>query len=285
MKIGVMVESFRSGLQAGLEAAAELGAEGVQIFATTGEVQPAKLDAAARAALRRRIGGMGLEIAAICGDFGGHGFTRAEDNAKRIDDSRRVMDLALELGADVVTTHVGVIPADRGHPRYGVLARACEELARCGEQAGATFAIETGPEPASVLRAFLDDVGRPAGLGTNFDPANLVMVIGEPVPDAVEALGPTIVHTHAKDGVQLRPVDAEVLYAAFAEGGIEGFHATDYIREVPLGEGDVGFPEYLAALRRQDYDGYLTIEREVGQEPRRDIEKAVRFLRDLLAER
>jgi len=283
MKIGVMVESFRAGLDGGLEAAAEVGADGVQVFATTGEVQPARLAARGRAALARRIGDMGLELAALCGDFGGHGFARDDDNPRRVDDSKRVMDLALDLGCRVVTTHVGVIPAARSHPRYAVMARACEALGRYGESVGATFAIETGPEPAAALRAFLDDVGCPAGLGTNFDPANLAMVIGEDIPAAVDALGPTIVHTHAKDGLQLKAVNPEVLYGAFAEGGIEGFHATDYIREVPLGEGAVGFPEYLAALKRAGYDGYLTIEREVGDRPHRDIEAAVGFLRDLLA--
>jgi len=282
MKIGVMVESFRAGLDAGLQAAAKMGADGVQIFATTGEVQPQKLDARGRAALARRLGDMGLELAALCGDFGGHGFARADDNPRRVDDSKRVMDLSLDLGCRAVTTHIGVIPSDRSHPRYGVMARACEALGRYGESVGAAFAIETGPEPAAVLRALLDDIGCPAGLGTNFDPANLAMVIGEDIPAAVDALGPTIVHTHAKDGVQLKPVDPELLYNAFADGGIEGFHATDYIREVPLGEGAVGFPEYLAALRRAGYDGYLTIEREVGDQPHRDIEAAVKFLRELL---
>jgi len=282
VKIGVMVESFRAGLDGGLQAAVEVGADGVQIFATTGELQPSTFDTAGRAALKRRMADSGLELAAICGDFGGHGFARDNDNPKRIDDSRRVMDLSLELGCAVVTTHIGVIPCERSHPRYAVLARACEQLARHGESAGATFAIETGPESAEVLRQFLDDIGGGAWLGVNFDPSNLVMVIGEDIPAAVETLAPYIVHTHAKDGLQLQPVDAELLYKAFAEGGIEGFQATDYVREVPLGKGKVDFPVYLAALKEQGYDGYLTIEREVGDNPRRDIEQAVAFLRELL---
>ena len=194
------------------------------------------------------------------------------------------MDLAIDLGCNVVTTHIGVIPAQAADRRYLVLAKACEALGRYGESAGATFAIETGPEPAAALRAFLDDLSIPRGLGGNFDPANLVMVINEDIPAAVQALAPYIVHTHAKDGRNLKPVGAEVLYGAFAEGGIEGFHASEYIREEPLGQGDVNFKTYLPALRGAGYDGYLTIEREVGQNPRRDIEAAVAFLREQLAE-
>jgi sugar phosphate isomerase/epimerase len=282
MKVGVMIESFRAGLDGGLQAAREVGADGVQVFATQGEMHPARLKGQARAALRRRVADLGLEFAAICADFGGPGFTRADENPKRIDDSQRVMDLTLDLGCRVVTTHIGVVPAERSHPRYAVLARACEELARYGESAGATFAIETGPEPAEILRRFLDDLGAPRGLGVNFDPANLVMVIDEDIPAAVASLGKYIVHTHAKDGRNLQPVDPEQLYGVFAGEKIPGFNWRDYISEVPLGEGRVGFPKYLAALVGQGYDGYLTIEREVGENPRRDIEQAVKFLRELL---
>jgi len=282
MKVGVMVESFRAGLDGGLQAATEVRADGVQIYATHGEMLPANLDSRSRAALRRRIADMGLEIAALCGDFGGHGFQIADENPKRIDDSKRVMDLALDLGTEVITTHIGVVPADVSHPRYGVMARACEELGRYGESMRATFAIETGPEPAAVLRALLDDIGIPKGIGVNFDPANLVMVVNEDIPAAVDALGPYIVHTHAKDGVNLKPVDAEVLYGSFVHP-VEGYHSADYIREVPLGTGGVPFEAYLAALGKVGFDGYLTIEREVGADPRKDIEQAVKFLRNLLA--
>jgi len=280
MKIGVMVESFRAGLAGGLAAAAEVGADGVQLYATRGETHPDRLNAAGRKELKQRIADAGLELAAVCGDFGGHGLQNADDNPRRIDDSKKVMDLALELGCDVITTHIGVIPPDKAHPRYAVMAAACRQMGRYGEQVGATFAIETGPETAEVLRAFLDDM--PDGIGVNFDPGNLKMVFNEDIPAAVKTLGPYIVHTHAKDGVQLKPVDPVRLYGAFAEQGAAAFDHTRYLRELPLGEGDVPWPEYLAALRDEGYDSYLTIEREVGPDPRGDIARAVTFLRRLL---
>lgn len=283
MKIGVMVESFRLGLEGGLEAAAGLKVDGIQMYAVRGQTHPDNMNSAARAALRRRLESLRLEMAAVCGDFGGHGFTSEEGNTKRIEDSKKVMELALDLGCNVVTTHIGVVPADKSHPRYKVMAGACEQLARFGERAGACFAIETGPEPAGVLRAMLDDIAVPKGIGVNFDPANLVMVVGEDIPTAVGTLAPYIVHTHAKDGKNLKPVDAEKLYRSFAERGIAGFSAGDYIKEVPLGEGGVNFSTYIAALRKAGYDGYLTIEREVGADPGKDIEQAVKFLRTLTA--
>lgn len=279
MKIGVMVESFRIGLEAGLRTAAELKVDGVQISATSGEMHPAKLQGRARANLRKRLADSGLEISALCGDFGGHGFQVAAENRQRIEDSKRVMELAIDLGCRVVTTHIGVVPADRSHPRHGILARACQELGEFGESVGAVFAIETGPEPSAVLRAFLDGLGVPKGIGVNFDPANLAMVITEDIPQAVANLGPYIVHTHAKDGINLKRFDPELCYnpapgSQFAWG--------EHFREVPLGEGRVNFDTYLPALRKAGFDGYLTIEREVGEKPQEDIRQAVEFLKTKL---
>jgi L-ribulose-5-phosphate 3-epimerase len=160
------------------------------------------------------------------------------------------------------------------------MASACAELARYGDLVGAAFAVETGPEPSERLRRFLDSLGS-KGVRVNLDPANLAMVIGEDAAAAVRNLGPYIVHTHAKDGVMLKKADPEILYGAFAGDAPEGFCVDDYLREVPLGQGQVNWPEYLAALEEIGYKGFLTIEREVGDDPAKDIKEAVEFLRKL----
>ncbi len=276
MKIGVMVESFRLGVPGGLKAAAELGADGVQISTTSGNMHPRKLNSSARTDLKHQVNDLGLEISALCGDFGGHGFQDSSANPAKIENSKLVMELALELGCRVVTTHIGVVPANPAHPRYGIMAKACEELGKFGEKSGAIFAIETGPEPAAVLRAFLDNIGYSKGIGVNFDPANLAMVIAEDIPAAVATLGPRIVHTHAKDGIHLRDFNPEELYNP-APGAVVAWDAN--IKEVPLGQGSVNFNTYLPALRKAGFDGFLTIEREVGNTPKEDIRLAVEFLR------
>ena len=51
---------------------------------------------------------------------------------------------------------------------------------------------------------------------------------------------------------------------------------------MPLGTGNVPFPEYLAALKEIGYDGFLTIEREVGEKPVDDIRLAYNFLQENL---
>jgi len=51
--------------------------------------------------------------------------------------------------------------------------------------------------------------------------------------------------------------------------------------EVPLGQGGVSFPYYLRALDDIGYHGYLTIEREAGEDRMGDVRRAIHFLRSL----
>ena len=282
MKIGIMVDSLRLPVREGIRKARELGAEGLQIYAVSGEMSPESLAPRARRELADLIRSEGLVVAAICGDLGGHGFCVAADNPVRIDRSRRIIDLAKELGTDVVTTHIGVVPQDETDRQYAVLHDACTRLGEFAGSMEATFAIETGPEPAARLGRFVRSLPC-RGVRVNFDPANLVMVIGEDAAQAVREVGDLIVHTHAKDGVMLKKTDPLLIYRSFAEGGIEGLAMEELFREVPLGEGSVNFPAYLAALREVGYDGFLTIEREVGDRPEEDIRRAVEFLKDSIA--
>ena len=44
----------------------------------------------------------------------------------------------------------------------------------------------------------------------------------------------------------------------------------------------MGFPTYLKALEDIGYKGYLTIEREAGADPMKDIGDAVTFLKSII---
>ena len=272
MKIGVITDCFKLPLDESLALAGDLGFSGVQIYATTGEFSPEALTAERKSEIKAILKEKGLEISALCGDMGGHGFQIREDNPERIEKTKAIIDLAEEFGVSVITTHIGVIPADPNHPRYSVMLDA---LTKCGEYAaakGITLAIETGPETAKTLFEFLEKTN--GGVGVNLDPANFVMVTGQDPVEAVELLGKYIVHTHAKDGVMLKSTDPEIIYEHFATGVIEALNVADFFLETPLGEGKVDFPAYIAALKKAGFDGYLTIERETGADPISDIKMA-----------
>ncbi len=277
MKLGVITDCFKKPLDECITLAASLGFSGVQIYATSGEFSPEALTEEKKTYYKKRLAENGLSVSALCADMGGHGFGIAEECPARMEKTCRIADLAHELGASVITTHIGVIPSDKSHPRYAVMRNA---LAACGEYAarlGVTLAIETGPETPKTLLAFLSDI--PYGVGVNLDPANLVMVTDEDPAAAVHLLGKYIVHTHLKDGKLLRKTDPEIIYNHFAEGGIEALNVSDYFVETPLGMGKVDFDGYFAALSEIGYDGYLTVERETGKDPTADIVLARDFVR------
>lgn len=281
MKIGVITDCFKKTAFEGIEIASKLGLDGVQIYATTGEFSPETLTETGKQRYKDLLAQKGMVVSALCGDMGGYGFEIEEDNAERIEKTKRIVDLAVEFGVHVVTTHIGVIPADKAEPRYAVMLKALTKCGKYAKSKGVTLAIETGPEKAKTLLAFLKDTE--GGVGVNLDPANFTMVTGQDAVEAVYLLKDYIVHTHAKDGIMLdknqNPVD---VYHAFAVGGVEALNACKGFNEVPLGEGQVDWENYIKALKEIGYDGFLTIERECGDDPEKDIILAVNHLKSLI---
>ncbi len=276
--IGVMLESFRLPILEALDAAKSIGAEGIQVYSTYGELAPEKMTAEKRRDFLARVKDRGLVISALCGDLGG-GFGDAEKNPEKVEKSKRILDLAMDLETNVVTTHIGVVPEEKSHPRYTVMQDACGQLAEYADSLGAHFAVETGPETAGTLCGFLDSL-HSTGVAVNLDPANLVMVTGDDPVKAVHTLSKYIVHTHAKDGRKLLHKDPERIYGIVKDDS----PVTDKaFIELPLGEGDVPFPAYLDALESIGFKGFLTIEREVGDRPMKDISMAVDFLKKHIA--
>lgn len=274
-QIGAMMDSFRLPTREAIKKVAEVGATGFQMYSTNGENSPENLTKEKRRELLKYIKDCGLRVSAICGDLG-QGFGNAEKNPALIEKSKRIMELAKDMETDIVTTHIGVVPEDSSNPRYAVMQEACRQLAEAADSMEAHFAVETGPERAAVLKAFLDSLNS-KGVAVNLDPANLVMVTGDDPVQAVYTLKEYIVHTHAKDGVKLYDKDPEIIYGLVKDDALVTSPA---FREVALGEGSVDFDNYLKALHDIGYNGFLTIEREVGGDPAGDIKKAVVFLKE-----
>ena len=256
MKLGLISDSFRLDFEGGIRAASQLGVSGVQKYLTYGDFSAENMTPERIREVRDIMSSNGLVFSAICGDFG-----IDLDNDEVIDRSKRVLDAAKELGCGIVTTHIGHIE-ETDSPRMEKLRAHAYELASYADSMQAKFACETGTEKAVVMRAFLDQLGA-KGLCVNMDPANLVMVAKDDPVAAVYTLREYIVHTHAKDGIVTDQTPHGWL-------------------EVPLGTGGVDWDRYLAALHEIGYTGYLTVEREVGDQPAEDIGMAVRFLREKL---
>lgn len=251
MKVGIITASLPMEIKAALKKAKEIGAHGVQLWIVNNDLDPRALSRSGREELKTYMAGLGLERSALCGDIGGFADPATVD--AHVARTKEMFDLCVDLDTPILTTHIGVVPEDRASTQYRDLVMAVREVAEYAANRGCCFAAETGPEPGEGLAQFLREVNS-GGAKVNFDPANLCMSGFDHIAD-LRALKDFVVHTHAKDG----------------KFGVE--------KEVPLGQGDVGFPEYLATLREVGYTGYLTIERECGDDPVADIVEAVNFLK------
>ena len=259
MKIGVMPSSFRVPFKEAVILARDLGAKGLQPFVRPKDEINPSLSKDERKAVLKYIRDNGLECSAVCGDFGSAYFSQ-KDNDESVKLMMSMMDLALDLGTNIVTTHIGHVPDDENDEKYINTVKTIEKLGKYGDSIGVTFATETGPEMAVILRGILEKADTKSAK-VNLDPANFVMCAGQDPVEAVHILKDYIVHTHAKDGIK-------------TYDGTNG--------ERPLGQGGVPFIEYLSALKDISYDGFLTIEREVGADPIADIKLAHDYLAECL---
>ena len=197
------------------------------------------------------------------------GFIPSATRAERERRTRDASDLARALGAGSIACHIGFVPDDRTDPGYiavrDTVRRICDHAAANHQ----TFALETGQEPAETLLRFIDDAGR-GNLKINFDPANMILYgTGDPI-EAFAKLAPHVVSVHAKDG-DWPPADRPGALGA----------------EKPLGQGAVGIPAFVDAMKRAGYRGTIHVEREIEDQAQRlrDIRMAVQLLTNLAAPR
>jgi sugar phosphate isomerase/epimerase len=269
MELGVM-------FWAGRDSLAELRALGVQAgqLGVGGDVP---LTSAAAVEWREAIADQGFSIATVVCAYRGEdyadiptvkrtvGFIPAATREAREQRTLDACDFAAALGVKSVGCHIGFVPEDPADPDYiavrGMVQRICDRA----EEHGQTFALETGQEPADSLLRFLEDAGCP-NLKVNFDPANMILYgSGDPI-EAFEKLAAHVVSVHAKDGDGPPP-------------GMPGALGT----ERPLGQGAVGIPRFIEALKRAGFRGSIHVEREIQDQAQRlaDIATAVRLLRSL----
>ncbi|MDO9542629.1 MAG: sugar phosphate isomerase/epimerase family protein [Kiritimatiellia bacterium] len=257
LKTGAFLSSFRLDFKSALKKAQEIGLAGIQLSSLKGEIDVKNISPKKAREIIEMFKEHNLVISAVCGDIGGFAVDDESEAKKRIERTKKIMDNTRLLGVTIVQTHIGFIPENFNTDRKAVIMRKClEEVGKYGEKTGVFLATETGPESASTMKRFLDTIRIPA-IKVNYDPANLAMN-GFDCIGGVRELQDYIIHSHAKDGRKIPDEKGQ--------------------KEQPLGKGDVNFPEYIKAMGSIGYNGFYVIEREVGEDPARDIAEAKRFL-------
>ena len=191
------------------------------------------------------------------------GVVPRETRAARIARMQQGSDYAEACGIPAVQSHAGFIPENPNDPVYKETVAAMREVVEYCRRNGQQFRYETGQEtPVTLVRA-LEDVGLD-NQGVNFDLANLILYGKANPVDAIEILAPYIQGIHAKDG--LWPTNPRELG-----------------KEVPIGQGKVDFSRIIARLKQLNYQGAVTIEREIsGPRQIEDVRAAKAYLEGLI---
>jgi sugar phosphate isomerase/epimerase len=257
LKIGIQIASLRMPLKQAIPMVARWGVQAIELDARH-EFTAEEASLTGLRQLRKTLADHRLRVSAVAYPTR-RGYDVADDLERRVEGTKWAMRLAASLGAPVVVNRVGEIPEKPEGPAWDLLRQVLHDLGRHGQRAGALLAAETGAEDAARLKQLIDAL--PAGsLAVDLNPGNL-LVHGHTPLDAVQLLGPHIMHVHASDGVRDR---------ARGRGEL-----------VPLGRGMTDWPALLGALEEQDYRGDFTIERRGAQDPAYELEAAVKFLRSL----
>ena len=167
---------------------------------------------------------------------------------------QQIAPIAGQLGLDYVMFHAGFLPHEESAPNFKKLLGRVQQVADAFGEVGAKVGLETGQEDAPTLLQFFQHVGRP-NVTINFDPANMILYDkGDPV-ESLRVLSKHLGQVHIKDANRT------------ARPGTWG-------EEVVVGTGEVEWPAFFEALDEAEFDSYLVIEREAGDDRVGDIRMA-----------
>ncbi len=255
LRIGIVVESTQLPLRAAVEAAARMGARGIQVDATR-DLAPEALGETGRREFRNLLRSFDLELAALNVPVR-RGLDVAADLQQRLDRVRKAMQLAFDLGSRRVVVVCPKLPDDETTPRALLMRESLLSLGTFGDRVGCVVALEVGFDPAAKVKEYLArfDVG---SLKVTFDPANFLLHGHDPLANLMPLEG-LVAHVHARD--------------ARSAGVSRG------LQEVPLGAGDIDWMALTATLQVLEFDGFLAIEREQGENKLADVTAGVKFLK------
>ena len=187
------------------------------------------------------------------------GYDDPNDLERRVAATQAAQRFAASLRTDVVINRAGTLPDSDQDPRFRQLVEALTAIGAYGDRIGVRFAAQTGSEGPQQLARLIAALPEHA-IGVDLHPASL-LAAGHSPQEAVEVLGPHVLHVHACDTVRDLSAGRDV--------------------PVELGRGTANLPELLGQLTKFDYRGWVTIEARDSANPLLEIENAVTYLRSL----
>ncbi|HEX6021957.1 MAG TPA: sugar phosphate isomerase/epimerase family protein, partial [Solirubrobacter sp.] len=160
---------------------------------------------------------------------------------RRVDLLCTAVDVAVELGAPVVSMWSGAPPEDEPVERaWDLLVDGCERVLAHAERAGVTLAFE--PEPGMLVETLADyeelqrRLGHPPALGLTLDIGHIVCLEPMSVTECVRRGAATLAHVHIED--MRRGVHEHLMF----------------------GQGDLDLDESLSVLNEVGFEGLVAVE-------------------------
>jgi sugar phosphate isomerase/epimerase len=255
VKLAVITDEIAPDFEHALDVMAEYGVTAAELRGLWG-TNIAELDPEQSARARRALKERGMTVAGLATpvykchldtdeaeELGRMHLAKARGLSEQMDTLRRCCQLAHAFE----TRLIRVFTFWRRGPLTPEIERriidAFEEPVRIAEQEDVILTLEnehacyigTGAEAARIVQA----VNSPR-LRVCWDPGNAYCVGEKPYPDGYEAVKPLVAHIHVKDAVM-------------AQDAVEPQWCV-------IGEGDIDYAGQFDALRRDGYDGYISLE-------------------------
>ena len=257
LKKGIRIENLRQPFKQALVSAARIGAVGVEINGRT-HVRAKEMSRTAVRHLLKMLSDLNLSVSAIHFPTR-RGYDVLEDLDQRIEATKSAMDLAYQLGCNVVVNRIGRVPEDATSDRWQTMVQALTDIGNHAQKSGAWLAAQSGTESGETLKGLIDSLP-PMSLGVDFDPGDL-LINGFSPTESMNHVAASVLHFRARDAVR-----------DLAQGrGLE----------VQLGRGSIEWAALLGALEEHDYQGYITVDRQTDGNPVAENSQSLEYLENL----
>lgn len=239
-KTSVITDEISQDLKVAAQMAREYGLKGLEIRSVN-EKNPFEMNGDDTRYIKTVADDFGLQICAVSSPMYKCDYADLPTRHRHEECFRRMMETMHQWNVTLIRTF-NFFNLNDGGAALPEIAELYQKLADIAQDAGVTMLLESEPSVNAIniarLCDFLKMVNRKS-VQAVYDPGNELadVTAPPPYPNGYELLRPYIRHVHIKDlkrGSEMTPA--------------------------PLGEGDVDFHGVFAALRRDCYDGWVSLE-------------------------
>lgn len=253
-KISIALNGLKMGLRPAIDAAAQLGVQGIQVDLRT-DFLSENYGETARRELLHLLSERNLRIAS--GHFPlRNPLAASEHLGPRLAALEAAIQFAGKLKVRSLTLRAGQIPSQKDTEARSTFLSILNELAGSGNRYGVALCLIPCGESAAELRELISSI--------------------QTGPVLVDADLGAWVMNRQQVGIQLRELHDVIGHVEIRDAVRD---ADGRGREVAVGQGEIDWDEVTALLEEMAYSGWVNVDRREGTDPRGDIIRAVGFLK------